>query len=291
MRTAIYDIGSNSVRLIVFEGDEAVFRGKINSRLGEGIAQSNNFSPAALQRTIVALEKLKTISTEHGVQEGGHFAFATEAVRKAKDGHLFLRDAQTEFGIKCRLLSGDEEAEVALKGVLGSGDGAVIDIGGASSELAVRIGGKIVYSLSLKAGAGTLTDEFGSDKAALDHRLETLVKGYGKLPEIKDLYAIGGTASACGLIAKNLKQYDYEAIDGLLLDHKTVYDISDRLFLYTAEQRQEIFHLDPNRAAVLPCGARLFAKVIEYVHPERVRVSERGNIEGYYSWLKEQGIV
>ena len=229
MRTAVYDIGSNSVRLIVFDGEKALFRGKINSRLGEGIAQSNNFSPAALQRTIVAIEKLKEVSASHGVLEGGHFAFATEAVRKAKDGQVFLDDIEREYGVKCRLLSGEEEAEIALKGVLGSGDGAVIDIGGASSELAVRTGGTIVYSLSLKAGAGTLTDEFGADKAALDKRLETLIKDYGELPKIDDLYAIGGTASACGLIAKNLKQYDYDAIDGLLLDHKTVSDISDSI--------------------------------------------------------------
>lgn len=278
---AVLDIGSNSVRMIVFDGEKVVSRGLINSRLGEDLAKENNLLPEAAARTVAAIGaligKAKAADAECGV-----FAFATEAARRAKNGKAFLDEIERLYGLKVDLLSGEKEAEIALYGVLCGEDGAVLDIGGASSELAVSSRGKIVYKKSLKTGAGVLTDARFNGLAELSRYLKERVKEYGKLPEIKRLYLIGGTASACAMIAKGLERYDYDSVDKTKLDSKTVSKIADELFALSVKERMERFHLSETRAIVLPCGAGLLAEIIEYISPEEVFVSERGNIEGYY---------
>lgn len=278
---AVLDIGSNSVRMIVFDGEKVVFRGLKTSRLGEDLAKKNNLLPEAAARTVAAIGALindaKAVNADCGV-----FAFATEAVRRAENGRAFLDEIERLYGLKVDLLSGEKEAEIALYGALCGGDGAVLDIGGASSELAVSSSGKIVYKKSLKTGAGVLTDAGFKSFAALKKHLKEKVKEYGKLPEIKTLYLIGGTASACAMIVKGLERYDFDSVDKTRLDAETVSDIADELFALTIKERTERFHLSENRATVLPCGAVLLAEIIKYISPEEVYVSERGNIEGYY---------
>ena len=292
MKAAVFDIGSNSIRLIVFgDGGEPLFKGKINCRLGEDIEKTNAFSPAAAERAFSALYKLSGIARNKGVSAGGMFAFATEAVRRASDGRAFLSAIEDVFGIKCELLTGEKEAEIGLCGVLGDRDGAVLDIGGASSELAVRRGGKIVYSYSLNVGAGVLRDAYLSSRDALDGAVVSAANRYGNVPKIDDLYAIGGTASGCGYVAVNLKTYDERAIDGLILERGFVSALADRLFECGDEERAERFHLDENRAKVLPYGAKLFAAIIKKISPKRVIISEKGNVEGYYNKLKSEGAI
>lgn len=279
--TAVLDIGSNSVRMIVFDGEKAVWRGKINSRLAEGLSDRSTLLPEAVARTVAAIGSL--IETARSLDPScGVFAFATEAVRRAADGADFLRAIYDIYGLKIDLLSGEEEANIALYGVLGEKDGAVLDIGGASSELVVKRGGEVVYVKSLKTGAGVLTDRFSSDRAELDGYLSDKVKEYGALPKIEKLYLIGGTASACALIAKRLDRYDYDALSGVILDGDIVKGIADGLFALDIAGRMKRYNLDENRATVLPCGAELLSYIIEYASPKLSIVSERGNVEGFY---------
>ena len=292
MKAAIFDIGSNSIRLIVFgDAGEPLFKGKINCRLGENVAKTGVLSDASIGRAFAALSGLTGKAYEKGVTEDGLFAFATEAVRRAADGKEFLAAVESTFKIKCRLLGGDEEAEIGLSGVLGQGDGAVIDIGGASSELAVRRGGKIIFSRSLDVGAGVLRDAYLNAPELLKEAAERAVARYGNVPTITDLYAIGGTASGCAYVYKNLDSYDERAIDGLILDKDFVFTLADKLLAFDDEERAKRFHLDENRAKVLPYGAEIFSAAIKKISPERVVVSERGNVEGYYEKLKAEGAL
>ena len=288
--TAVYDVGSNSIRMIVFDGDRAVLKRKVNCRLGEGIAASGRLSEQAIVRAIAAFAQLKRLAETAGVKEGEHFAFATEAVRRAENGSEFLFSAGDAFGIKCEIIDGDTEAEIGLCGVLSGGDGAILDIGGASSELAVRAGGKIVYSKSLKVGAGVLRDAFLNDKKSLIKAAAEYAEQYGDIPQIKVLYAIGGTASGCGYVANGLLSYDERKIDGLAVNAGVIGDICDKLFLFDDDERAVEFHLDENRAKVLPYGAALMCAVIKKCAPEKVIISERSNVEGYYERLKSSGI-
>ena len=278
---AVLDIGSNSVRMIVFDGSAAVFRGKVNSRLAEGLSDSERLLKDAVARTVAAIGSLikKAMSFD---PDCGVFAFATEAVRRAKDGAEFLDAVREIYGLGAELLTGEEEAEIALYGVLGRGDGAVLDIGGASSELVIRKNGEVKYVNSLKTGAGILTDSFGNDKYALKEYLNEKVKDYGPVPFIDKLYLIGGTASACGLISKNLDRYDYASISGALIEKEELSRIVDGLFGLDVNERMKKYRLDENRATVLPCGAALLEAIMEYLSIKSATVSERGNIEGYY---------
>ena len=278
---AVLDIGSNSVRMIVFDGEKSVFRCKVNSRLAEGLSMRKTLLPAAAARTVAAIGSL--IERARSIDSScGFFAFATEAVRRAEDGKDFLKAIEEIYGLKAELLSGEEEAEIALCGVLSDEDGAVLDIGGASSELAVRSGGKIVYEKSLKTGAGVLTDSRFDSLGAVYDYLDKKVEDYGAIPKIEKLFLIGGTASACGLISKKLGRYDFDAIDGAILDKNEIAKITEDLFDMTVDERVKKYGLDENRATVLPCGAALLKTIVDRIGPERIVVSERGNIEGYY---------
>ena len=291
MKTAVYDVGSNSIRLIVFDGRQPVLKRKINCRLGEGIAETGRISADATARAFHALSSLKTLAEEQGVTERSHFAFATEAVRRAENGKEFLAAAEDVFSIAFELLSGEREAEIGLNGVLGGGDGAVLDIGGASSELAVREGGKVVYVKSVKVGVGILRDGFLNDKKGLFSAVKKYAAQYIGAPNIKTLYAIGGTASGCGYVANKLKVYDERLIDGLILNGEFVNGLADELLSVPESERAARYHLDENRAKVLPYGAKLFAEILFFLSPEKVIVSEKGNVEGYFDHLVNLGRI
>ena len=286
MKTAVLDVGSNSVRMIVFDEDKAVFRGKINSRLGEKINERRTLYPEAVARTLAALSSLKEKARSFGVADEKIFAFATAAVRRAEDGRDFLLLVKDVTGIETELISGEKEAEIGLIGALNGKDGAILDIGGASSELAVRTGGKTVYEKSLQIGAGVLTDRFGIDRVGLKKFVSETIKGYGAVPRIDELTLIGGTASACALIEKKLKDYDYDGINGTVLSSDGVRKTADALFSLSVAGRMEKYNLDENRATVLPCGAALLAEIIDYTGAKTARVSECGNIEGYYLCIR-----
>ena len=81
MKTAVYDVGSNSIRLVVFDVDSPIFKRKINCRLGEGVAENEILTAAAIKRAFAAFSVLKELAASQGVKEGGHFAFLTDSGR------------------------------------------------------------------------------------------------------------------------------------------------------------------------------------------------------------------
>lgn len=291
MKTAVYDVGSNSIRLVVFDVDSPILKRKINCRLGEGVAENEILTAAAIKRAFAAFSVLKELAASQGVREGGHFAFLTEAVRRAANGKEFLRSVEETFLIKCELLSGQQEAEIGLNGVLGGSDGAVLDIGGGSSELCVRAGGKIVYAKSVKVGAGILRDMFSGDGKGLSNAVKGFAGEFCDAPPVDLLYAIGGTATGCAYVFKRLFFYDERLIHGSVLFAKEVSFLAEELLLISDDERAERYALDENRAKVLPYGAKLFAQILEVLRPNKVVVSERGNVEGYFAYLVRTGRV
>ena len=169
LRLAAIDIGTNSIRCIVVEGDE---RGeyrvlddeKATVRLGEGLAASGRIAPAAWERAREALLRMKKIAD--GLEVAAIEAVATSAVRRAANGREFLAAMRRETGVEIALISGEEEAELAVLSAcqrhfdLDHARHALIDIGGGSLEVVTTVGEHVEEIFSLELGAVVLTERF-----------------------------------------------------------------------------------------------------------------------------------
>ena len=142
---AVIDVGSNSVRLVIYrlEGRAiwTVYNEKVLAGLGRGLTETGRLSPDGVEQALDALRRFSALlDAMPNVQV---FTAATAAVREAQDGQEFLHRVETEIGLKLRVISGPEEARYAAFGVMAgqpNAQGIVGDLGGASLEL-TRLGG------------------------------------------------------------------------------------------------------------------------------------------------------
>src|SRR5438045_6538481 len=142
-RIAVVDVGSNSLRLAVFERLGAILLPLLNEKvmcaLGRGIAVTGRLNPAGVELAYANLQRFVALARALGVD---HLAIiATAAVREAADGRAFAAAAERQCGVPVRIVDGSEEARLSAAGVLAGirdADGVVADLGGGSVEL-VRV--------------------------------------------------------------------------------------------------------------------------------------------------------
>ena len=203
---AVIDVGSNSVRLVVYRIDgramTPILNEKVMAGLGRGGARTGALSKDGVEQALRAVKRFATLVDALGVKDV--FAVGTAAVREAKDGRAFAERLEAETGIPLRVLSGEDEARLSALGVsAGAPDarGLVGDLGGASLEL-VEIGPKgvgrgetfAVGPLLLMSG-----DEFDYDRV---RKQVAQALGRTKLLNRRggDFYAVGGAWRALGRI-------------------------------------------------------------------------------------------
>ncbi len=197
---AVIDIGSNSVRLVVYEGltrsPTPIFNEKVLAGLGREVQTKGLLAPDAVEKALAALRRFRALCDR--MQVAQLWAIATAACREAKNGKTFVAEAEGICATKIDVLSGKREAELSALGVV-SGfhrpDGIVGDLGGGSLELTEVHGHRIKAGLTLPLGGLALQDISSKSikkaekivRAALDeaHLLEA---GKGRT-----FYAIGGT--------------------------------------------------------------------------------------------------
>ena len=216
-----------------------------------------------------------------GVEKKDIYIFATAAVRRAKNGGEFVDEAYKLIGIKIDVVSEEEEAELALMGALGNDDGCVLDIGGASSELIVRNGGKIVYKHSLPLGAVVVTDMFQKDERAADEHIKTAVKEYEKVPITGLLTGIGGTASCCARVMTRIKGADYDGTDNKTVTLKELISL-EKVFYSSSDEELERMGVEPQRTCIIAGGVTLLRNILEYLDRDKYVCSENDNLLGYY---------
>lgn len=273
----VFDVGSNSVRCLAYSGGNILYESLVTSRLGEGLATSGKLSPVAIMRTVSALEALRKECAARGATRW--FAFATEAVRSAENGGDLICAAK-DSGFDVDVISGDEEAEIGLLGALGGRDGGVLDIGGASAEIAAAKGGKMIYSRSVPLGAVRLNDACGEDEAALLGEIESKLPLYGCVPAA-DYRFIGGTATAVCMIAKGIKKFSRTSIDGRVLTDDDLSRVCEAVRGLSPEERSDKFGISLKRAEIIVGGALLARAIARAFGMDRLTVSLSDNMLGY----------
>ncbi len=283
-KTAVLDVGSNSVRCSIHSNGNVLVKKIITSRLGEGVSLGFLHS-SAIERTVSAICELKHFAIENDARI--MYAFATEAVRRAKNKGDFLSIVKEKCNLDIYVADGDTEAYLAVIGALGCGDGAVIDLGGASTEIAVQENGKIIYKRSIDIGAVVLKDICGGDRKALTAYIAQKTAEYGKIPHAKKVVAIGGTSTSLAACFLKLKEYDAKIIHGAELSLSTLYSLANSFEGKSVEEIISEYAVDSRRAEIIFGGALLLATALKMAGAEKLIVSESDNLEGFYFMVNE----
>lgn len=282
---AIIDIGSNSVRLMTMADGKVFYKVLITTRLGEGLASSNLLKAESIERTARAVETLQKKAKDEGAKIV--YAFATAAVRSAKNGKDFVQRVDELCALKVDVVSGEMEAELGAKGALGKRDGALIDIGGASTELIVQKAGAIVYKKSIDIGAVRLKDLCGRDINKLQAVCKEYAKQfYGAPVSGLDVYAVGGTATTLAAVLAGLKQYSTDVVTGVKISAANATALSQKLTQMPVEEVEKIPCVDKKRADIIGGGATLLAAIMQEYNILEVIASDSDNMEGYAKHLK-----
>jgi exopolyphosphatase/guanosine-5'-triphosphate,3'-diphosphate pyrophosphatase len=300
-RLASIDIGSNTLRLFIAEGHATNPLRPIRverriTRLGERFLPSRILQSPAMARSIGALREFARLMAENGVQD--YLAAATAVVREAGNGADFLRRVEDEAGLRVRLLSGTEEAELGLRGaasVVAGGDTplALFDIGGGSTEVIRQVPGESqgVESVSLPLGVVHLTETFlRDDPPGLEAcaRLAAHVRGVleaAGFPALTDrLLWVGtaGTATTLAAMYLELQHYDPERINGVVLERPWLADLCNRLAGTPVTARRGIVGLEPGREDIILAGGLVTLELMETFRFSRVTVSDAGLLEGLF---------
>ncbi len=276
---AVIDVGSNSVRLMFVADGKVLYKRLNTTRLGEGIATSSRLKREAIERSALAVADFYAQAKREGAETV--VAFATAAVRTAENRAEFLDEVKALCGLSVEVISGEEEAELGILGALGESDGGVIDVGGASTEIVVKKDGELAYKKSVNIGVVRLKDKCGRDLNALQVMANAAASEYGAFPNIKELYAIGGTATTLAALELGLTQYCSEKVTGTVITDARMRAIADKLSAMTVAEIEALPCMPKGRADVITGGAVLLSVLMQRLDIQKLIVSDRDNLEGY----------
>ena len=198
-RTAIVDIGSNSIRLVVYQGPERVpailFNEKVLAGLGRDLSTTGAIADDSMALAVQALRRFNRLCTQMKVDSVE--SFATAAVRDASNGKQLVK-AAAKLGFKTKILQGEEEAELAGLGVLSAiphANGIVGDLGGGSLELAMIRNGRVEDKYSFPLGVLRVADLRAKGKDKLKRKVRKMLKktGWDKSAQGLPFYLVGGS--------------------------------------------------------------------------------------------------
>ena len=281
-KIAVVDVGSNSVRLMLLADGKILYKRTCITRLGEGLALSGVLSKEAIAHTVRQIQCFWGQAREDGAAE--FYAYATAAVRSAKNGGEFVNAVKETTDVSLEVLSGEEEARIGLVGALGDADGALLDVGGASSELIIQKSKKIVYAKSLDVGVVRLYDLCGRDEKKLFDFCKAKVEGYDGAVNASHglpLYAVGGTATTLAALSIGLSSYDGEKVTGTRLTREEIARLTKRLSSMTTDEIAALPCVDEKRAQVLTGGATWILHVVRYLGADLMTVSDSDNLDGF----------
>ena len=308
-RLAAIDIGTNSIRCIVIELDKAgkykiLDDEKATVRLGEGITRERAIAPAAWQRAVEALSRMKQVIDGYGVTAVE--AVATSAVRQAANGEAFVKAVATQVGLPITVISGEQEAELAITSALHNFDMegmryAVVDIGGGSVEIVSALGSHVEEIRSLDLGAIILTDRFvtSDPPASKDHQrlrrhIRKALKGAfadARLP-VQCLIGSGGTMTSVAGMVMAMRKEGYGSVHGYEVLRSEVVHLLAMLLRKDVTERRSIPGLHPDRADIIVAGVTVVDELMEYFSSNILIVNERGIREGLIlKALKKQSLL
>ncbi|HET8613333.1 MAG TPA: Ppx/GppA family phosphatase [Sphingomonas sp.] len=285
-RVGIIDIGSNSIRLVIYDGPRRapsiLFNEKVMAGLGKGLGAGGMLDGEAMDRALTALDRFALLARQIGVTQLQ--AVATAAVREADNGPDFLARAAA-LGLDITVLSGGEEAELAGEGVLAAfpdADGIVGDLGGGSLELARVRGGKVHERASFPLGVLRVAEIRKEGPGALRRRVCPLLEkgGWRGAGAGLPLYMVGGSWRALARLAMHLGHYPLPIVHGYAMPADAAPRLVRTLGRLDKARLKQVSGLASSRAAALPDAAALLALLVKELGVGELIVSAYGLREG-----------
>ena len=265
----VIDVGTNSVKFHLGErradGSWAtlVERAEV-TRLGEGIAETGDIAPPAIERTVEAIAAMA--AEARASRASALVAVGTMGMRSAGNSDDFIARVRERAGVTIEVLPGEEEARLAylaaVEGLgLTGGRRVVCDTGGGSTQFTIGDGRTVEEQFSVNVGAVRLTGEFG--------RLDGV-------PSPEALVGMGGAITNMTAVMLGLALYDAEAVQGSRLSRAAVDRQIELYRAHDVDERRQIVGLQPKRADVILAGACVVRTVMDKLGQDALTVSDRG---------------
>jgi len=283
----IIDIGSNSIRLVIFEAARrnpiAIFNEKVLCGIGRRISSTGALDPEGVERAREAMARFRVIIAGRGVSNV--IAVATAAVRDAKNGAAFVEEASKLCGVPVRVLSGEEEAVLSAEGVLSGipkADGLVGDLGGGSLELIELIGGKLGRAATLPLGPLRLMDQGDGKIGALRELVDAQLAGVPWLSNLagKPFYAVGGVWRNLARLHMGQWNYPLHILQSYEIDAEQALRLSKVVVGLGRKSLQAMMGISRKRLDTIPYGGLVLERLITLAKIDRVIVSAHGLREG-----------
>jgi exopolyphosphatase/guanosine-5'-triphosphate,3'-diphosphate pyrophosphatase len=290
-RIAVIDLGSNSLRLVVFErlGDALfpLLNEKVMCALGRGLSATGRLNPEGVVLALANLRRFVALARAIGVDRLA--VLATAAVRDAEDGHAFAAEVERQCQVAVDIIEGAEEARLSAAGVLAGiplAEGLVGDLGGGSVEL-IEVGARagadrIGRGITLPLGPLRLLELGESPKAIA----ETVERAFAETALSRGaaggaLYLVGGAARAIARLHMEHARYPLHIIHHYAIARAEAEAFFDIVARQSKKSLSRITTIAPKRLEVVPIAALVLRRLIAAAAPKRVIFSAFGLREGY----------
>lgn len=283
----IIDIGSNSVRLVVYADHRRtpipIFNEKVLCGLGRTVGTTGQLDPAGIDRALAALARFRGLTRALGIANVD--AVATAAVREASNGDYFIERAEHLCGARISILSGQDEARYAAEGVLAGfpdADGIVGDLGGGSLELVDIANGRYGEGVTLPVGPLRLMDLSGND---IGKARKLVTEAFSKMdwkPEksAKNFYAVGGNWRNLARMHMHGEDYPLRILQAYSVRKSEAVEIARLVSGQSAKSLERVPDISRKRLETLPYAALVLEKTLETIGASKMVISAYGVREG-----------
>jgi len=294
-RVGVVDVGSNSVRLVVFDGAARspayFYNEKILCALGAGLAETGTLNPSGRTRALAAIKRFQLLADDMGLPP--LTAVATAAVRQASDGTDFCDQVEAETGLRIWVIDGAEEARLSAQGVLlgwPEAEGLVCDIGGSSLELAEVRDGQVGKRITSPLGPLILQGIKGGKKAIrarISEEMANLVEQMGR--DNKRLYLVGGSWRAIARLDMERCDYPLRVLHEYRMTPKSVRKTLNWIGENDIRDLQARTGTSQARMSLVPIASEVLKQLVRAFGPKEIAVSGYGIREGMlYEQMPDQ---
>ncbi|MEO0494580.1 MAG: Ppx/GppA phosphatase family protein [Actinomycetota bacterium] len=290
---AAIDMGTNSTRLLVHDGERTIERLMTITRLGQDVDRTGRLADEAIERVLTCLRAYTSVMEQYGVTRVR--AVATSAARDAANRDEFFAAVHEVIGVEPELLSGFDEGRLSFRGAtadLDPDDGPflVFDIGGGSTEFAFGID-EAEAAMSLDIGCVRLTEKYVEHDpprpeelvaclSITEAHLDDVAREIPQIAHAKTFVGLAGTVSTAAAVEIGLDEYDRDQIHHFVLTKDAAEDVYRTLVMEAREDRIHNPGLEEARADVIVGGMCILVRIMRYFDIEELVVSEADILDG-----------
>ena len=282
---AVIDVGSNSVRLVLYrlEGRAIwqVYNEKVLAGLGRSLGETGRLAPEGVAAALAALRRFRAVLD--GAAPAQVFCAATAAAREARDGRAFVDRVRAETGLVIRVLSGEEEAHYSALGVIAGqpqAEGVVGDLGGSSLELVRIADGRPGAGITLPLGPFALGAPGPIDPLALSRTIRTRLARATPAYSAACLHAVGGAWRNIALIHMDATRYPLRIVHQYEMTVREALEAARFVAQQSRASLERMPGVTKKRAETLPYAALVLEAMVEMLGFERISFSAFGLREG-----------